>query len=116
MKLLGDEYNLKILSATSVKPKSISRLASELDIPEVSCYRKVKELHDNHLLDYVCNVPSKRGRDKRMFKTNLISFQIKFMCGKFDAQIYFDNNRNPLNIESSKLDFLTDDFSFGFGE
>ena len=42
--ILMDEYNMKIIAATSHKAKGARELAFLFDIPMASCYRKIKEL------------------------------------------------------------------------
>ena len=63
-RLLMDECNLKILSATTYKPRSARELSYIFGIPLASCYRKIKELEDQGFIKAVSRELTREGDRK----------------------------------------------------
>lgn len=55
-----DEDSCKILAFTYRNPKSVKDICVDLKIPQVKCYRRIKELEDLGLLRSVETSPRKR--------------------------------------------------------
>jgi DNA-binding Lrp family transcriptional regulator len=99
-KLLMDEYNLKILSATTFKPRSARELAYIFGIPLASCYRKIKELEDNGLIKAVSRELTREGKRYSKYQSQVGSIKIAFEQGrlKMNLQLAW---RQPIEIEET---------------
>jgi len=105
--ILGDEYNLKILSATKDGSMSIDKMVQELDIPMISCYRRVKELEKNNLLQSKF-IPSNSRKRKRAYSSNLKSYNIRYVNGKILTEIRYNNREEPDMYHVSSSSFYMD--------
>src|SRR5690349_621662 len=99
-KLLMDEYNLKILSATTFKPRSARELAYIFGIPLASCYRKIKELEDQGLIKAVSRELTREGKRYSKYQSQVGSIKIAFEQGrlKMNLQLAW---RQPIEIEET---------------
>jgi hypothetical protein len=78
MKLIADEYNIKILSATLKAPKSAVELSSVLEIPIASCYRKVHDLERTNLLEVADSILTQDGKRLKLYRSNVTNFYVTF--------------------------------------
>ncbi|MEM2933317.1 MAG: winged helix-turn-helix domain-containing protein [Methanocellales archaeon] len=78
MKLLADEYNIKILSASLKSPKSAQELSIDLNIPVASCYRKVRDLENANLLEVADSVLTPDGKRIKLYRSNVTRFYVTF--------------------------------------
>ena len=81
-KLIMDDVNMRILSATAFEALSARDLAYMFDIPLVSCYRKINELEDADLLKCVDKPLKANGKRVRKYKSQLIKVVLTFERGK----------------------------------
>ncbi len=86
-RLLMDEYNLMILSATYSNGKSARQLAYVFDIPIATCYRKIKELEDVGLLKCIDRPLTQDGRRYKIYKSELMGIKMSFERGKLRIRI-----------------------------
>jgi hypothetical protein len=104
--LLGDEYSLKILTATQNYFMSIDRMIDELGIPMISCYRRVRELERHNLLES-CYISSPGTKRKRAYQSNLQSYNIQYVNGGIRTQVRYNNKEEPefFDIKSNLIYF-----------
>ncbi|HKZ59159.1 MAG TPA: helix-turn-helix domain-containing protein [Candidatus Thermoplasmatota archaeon] len=99
-KLLMDEYNLKILSATTFKPRSARELSYIFGIPLASCYRKIKELEDEGLIKAVSRELTREGKRYSKYQSQVGSVRIAFEGGRLKMQLNLAW-RQPIEIEET---------------
>jgi hypothetical protein len=92
--LLGDEYNLKILTATQDYFMSIDKMIDQLDIPMISCYRRVRELERYNLLASRFVISDSRKK-KRAYLSNLRSYHIQYNNGKIRTEVRYNDKEEP---------------------
>lgn len=81
-RLVMDDYNLRILSATTFKERSARELAYLLDIPMATCYRKIKELLNAELLEEEESKLTKEGRRYKTYLSRVSAIHVSFENGK----------------------------------
>jgi len=81
-RVIMDEKNIRILSATAFKPLSAREIAYMFDIPLVSCYRKMAELESLGLLKCVDRPLTQSGKRVKVYKSQLIRVAVTFEGGK----------------------------------
>ena len=81
-KLIMDDVNMRVLSATAFEPLSARDLAYMFNIPLVSCYRKINELESAGLLMCVDKPLKANGKRVRTYKSQLIKVVLTFERGK----------------------------------
>src|SRR3989442_13013961 len=99
-RLLMDECNLKILSATTYKPRSARDLSYIFGIPLASCYRKIKELEDQGLIKAVSRELTREGKRYSKYQSQVGSIKIAFEQGKLRMQLQLAW-RSPIVIEET---------------
>lgn len=118
-KLIMDDVNMRVLSATAFEPLSARDLAYMFNIPLVSCYRKINELESAGLLMCVDKPLKANGKRVRKYKSQLIKVVLTFERGKlrialdvswkktqhFEASWTTKDEQN--SIESPSFDHLT---------
>ena len=80
IKTLGDKYNIEILSATS-DPKSANDLSDDLGVPIATCYRRIKDLTENDLLELYDRPLSEDHRRVKVYRRNVDGIEINFEDG-----------------------------------
>ena len=85
--ILMDEYNMKILAATSHKAKSARELAFLFDIPMASCYRKIKELLGAGLLKLDSTELSADGKRYKIYKSQIDCITMVYERGQMRLKI-----------------------------
>lgn len=81
-RVIMDEKNIRILSATAFRPLSAREIAYLFDIPLVSCYRKMAELESLGLLKCVDRPLTQSGKRVKVYKSQLIRVSVNFEGGK----------------------------------
>ena len=81
-RVIMDEKNIRILSATAFKALSAREIAYMFDIPLVSCYRKMAELESLGLLKCVDRPLTQSGKRVKVYKSQLIRVAVTFEGGK----------------------------------
>lgn len=81
-RVIMDEKNIRILSATAFRPLSAREIAYMFDIPLVSCYRKMAELESLGLLKCVDRPLTQSGKRVKVYKSQLIRVSVNFEGGK----------------------------------
>lgn len=99
--ILGDEYNLRILEAARKEPIAVERMVRELNIPVISCYRRVKELMEHGFLEANIIPDEERQKRKKVFRSNLESYRIRFAKGQILTEIRYVNKDAPEIIGST---------------
>jgi len=95
-----DECNLKILSATTYKPRSARELSYIFGIPLASCYRKIKELEDQGFIKAVSRELTREGKRYSKYQSQIGSIKIAFEQGKLRMQLQLAW-RQPIEIEET---------------
>lgn len=85
--ILMDEYNMKILAATSHKPKGARELAFLFDIPMASCYRKIKELLGAGLLSIESTELSADGKRYSVYKSQIDTVTLVYERGQLRMKV-----------------------------
>jgi hypothetical protein len=99
-KILMDETNLKILSATTFKPRSARELSYIFAIPLASCYRKIKELEQQGFIKSVSRELTREGKRYSKYQSQVGSVKIAFENGHLRMQLQLAF-RQPITIEES---------------
>lgn len=99
-KILMDETNLKILSATTYKPRSARELSYIFAIPLASCYRKIKELENQGFIKAVSRELTREGKRYSKYQSQVGSVKIAFENGHLRMQLQLAF-RQPITIEES---------------
>lgn len=95
--ILADEYNMKILAATSHKAKSARELAFLFDIPMASCYRKIKELLGAGLLSTEGTELSADGKRFKIYRSQIDCITMVYEHGQMRIKVDM-HLRPPLEI------------------
>lgn len=95
--ILMDEYNMKILAATSHKPKGARELAFLFDIPMASCYRKIKELLGAGLLEVESTELSADGKRYSVYKSQIDTVTLVYERGQLRVQVSM-SKRAPIEV------------------
>lgn len=82
-----DEYNMKILAATSHRAKSARELAFLFNIPMASCYRKIKELAAAGLLKMESTELSPDGKRYKVYKSQIDNVTLVYDKGQIHMKI-----------------------------
>jgi len=85
--IMMDEYNMKILAATSHKAKSARELAFLFDIPMASCYRKIKELLGAGLLKLDSTELSSDGKRYNVYRSEINCITMVYERGQMRLKI-----------------------------
>ncbi len=104
IELLSDEYMLKILYATNDKPRSITQLSEDFDIPITACYRRIEDLRARGLVFEEGTQVSEKGRRIKLYKSSISKIDVHFQNGKMVFEISTDDGER----KARELDVLTD--------
>ena len=77
-KILMDEYNIRILSATTFQARSARELSYMFGIPLASCYRKINELEKAGFLKAESRELTREGKRYNTYKSQVGSINIFF--------------------------------------
>jgi hypothetical protein len=81
-RIIMDEKNIRILSATAFRPLSAREIAYMFNIPLVSCYRKMAELERLGLIKCVARPLTQSGKRVKVYKSQLLKVAVTFEGGK----------------------------------
>ena len=81
-RVIMDEKNIRILSATAFRPLSAREIAYMFNIPLVSCYRKMGELEKLGLIKCVDRPLTQSGKRVKVYKSQLLKVAVTFEGGK----------------------------------
>ncbi|MDH4123509.1 MAG: helix-turn-helix domain-containing protein [Thermoplasmata archaeon] len=95
--LLMDEYNMKILAATSHKAKSARELAFMFDIPIASCYRKLRELAAAGLIKQESTELTADGKRYKVYRSQLDCVTLVYERGQMRMKVDM-HLRTPIEI------------------
>jgi predicted transcriptional regulator len=95
-----DEYNMKILAATSHKARSARELAFMFDIPLASCYRKLRELTAAGLLKVESTELTIDGKRYKTYRSQVNCVTLVYDRGKVRMKVDM-HLRQPLEIEKN---------------
>lgn len=95
--LIGDEYTLKILAATFIRPKGTQELSLKYDIPIAACYRRVRTLEKLGLLKCVDRILTQRGKWVRRYKSCVRNISVFFERGKLKVHLDLTTCSESLN-------------------
>jgi len=85
--LLMDEYNMKILAATSHKARSARELAFMFDIPLASCYRKLRELSSSSLIKLEGSALTPDGKRYKTYRSQIDCVTLVYEKGKMHMKV-----------------------------
>ena len=86
--ILGDEYYVKILTATASTPKNALQLSEEHDIPLAVCYRKIKYLETEGLLVGIDNMIGEKGKKTKKYLSQLKGASITLQDGRIMTKLW----------------------------
>jgi len=92
-----DEYNMKILAATSYKARSARELAFMFDIPLASCYRKLRELAAANLIKLESTQLPSDGKRYKIYRSQIDCVTLVYERGKFRMKVDM-HMKSPLEI------------------
>ncbi len=82
---------LKILYATNDKPRSITQLSEDFDIPITACYRRIEDLRARGLVFEEGTQVSEKGRRIKLYKSSVSKIDVHFQNGKMVFEISTDD-------------------------
>lgn len=85
--ILSDKPSLAILKLLDRKEYSIQQIASNLDLPVSSTYRKVNKLEHLHMLKKAKIVRKDDGTDESFYTSRIDEIQISFKNNKITCSI-----------------------------
>ncbi len=100
--VLMDEYNLKILAATALKPMSVREIAYKFDIPLASAYRKIKELESFGLIKVEETKLTKDGKRYKLYRSQVENFEVSYHRDMLKIKLHI-KWKEPEIIEKSIL-------------
>jgi len=77
LRVLGNKYNVEILAAAD-EPRTAQELSDELDIPQSTCYRRVKELSEAGLLEVEDGLPGDDGSHSERYQRRVSRLEVEF--------------------------------------
>jgi len=86
--VLMDEYNLKILAASAVKPVSVREIAYRFDIPLASAYRKIKELESMGLIKVDGTSLTPDGKRYKLYRSQVENFEVSYHKDKLRIKLH----------------------------
>ena len=86
-KILMDEYNIRILSATTFQARSARELSYMFGIPLASCYRKINELEKAGFIKAESRELTREGKRYNTYKSQVGSINIFFENGKLRMRL-----------------------------
>lgn|GEM_PF-713790 len=95
--LLMDEYNMKILAATSYKARSARELAFMFDIPLASCYRKLRELAAAGIMKLESTELTPDGKRYKVYRSQIDYVTLVYEKGKVSMKVDI-HLKSPLEI------------------
>lgn len=84
--ILSDKYCRQILQATQYKPKSAMELGKECGIPISTVYRRLQNLHDQHLMQTTGNI-SEDGKKYFLYKSKVDGISAVFSENGFQVDM-----------------------------
>ena len=100
--ILMDDYNLKILAATALRPMSVRELAYKFDIPLASAYRKIKELESMELIKVEDTRLTPDGKRYKLYRSQVENFEVTYHRDKLRIKLHI-KWREPEIIEKNIL-------------
>ncbi len=98
--VLMDEYNLKILAATTLKPMSVREIAYKFDIPLASAYRKIKELESFGLIKVEETRLTRDGKRYKLYRSQVENFEVSYHKNTLKIKLHI-KWKEPEVIEKS---------------
>jgi predicted ArsR family transcriptional regulator len=95
-KLLTDDYAERILAATYFYARSVQEVSDKYDIPIAACYRKMHDLEDAGLVEVEKIVTTSKGKNMKLYRSQLKTACIMFQEGHFKIRLEF-NHEEELN-------------------
>ncbi len=86
--VLMDEYNLKILAATALRPMSVRELAYKFDIPLASAYRKIKELESFGLIKVEDTRLTSDGKRYKLYRSQVENFEVSYHRNRLRIKLH----------------------------
>ncbi len=86
--VLMDEYNLKILAASAIKPVSVREIAYRFDIPLASAYRKIKELESMGLIKVEETRLTPDGKRYKLYRSQVENFEVSYHRDKLKIKLH----------------------------
>ena len=96
-RLLTDDYAERILVATYFYPRSVQEISDKYDIPIAACYRKMHDLEDAGLIEVEKIVTTSKGKNMKLYKSQLKSACIMFQEGHFRIRLEFNHDEDINN-------------------
>jgi predicted transcriptional regulator len=85
--VLADKYTRDIISLLSSAELSAQQIATQLEIPTSTTYRKLKTLEDLNLIKKTKVVRTLEGLDESYYRSTVAEINIKFKDGKMTYTI-----------------------------
>ncbi len=90
VRILTDNYAIKILAATSKDEKSAIQLSQELEVPIAACYRRLHMLEKAGLINAEERVTPK-GKKMKYYTSNIKRAHIKIEDNSLVVELMFSN-------------------------
>jgi predicted transcriptional regulator len=85
--VLADKYSLQIISILVNNELSAQQIATRLEIPTSTTYRKIKMLEDLQLIKKTKVIRTIEGLDESYYKSPVLEINVKFKDGKISYTI-----------------------------
>ncbi len=97
VRILTDNYAIKILAATNKEEKSAIQLSQELEVPIAACYRRLHMLEKAGLID-VYEKTTPKGKKMRYYISKIRRAHIKIEDNTLVVELLFSNgNKKKYN-------------------
>lgn len=87
LRVMSDEYVRKILRTTIINEKSIDEISHENSIPISTCYRRVHDLIDLHLLRVERTIITPTGKKYETFKSAIKDVRVSLSGDSFSVEV-----------------------------
>jgi len=84
---LADEYSRKIMLSTIPSPKSVEDLSTEDGIPLSTCYRKVTELTEDHILVVERMIMTPAGKKYAIYRATIEGVHVDMGPGSLNVTV-----------------------------
>lgn len=103
---ISDTYARGILLSTTTSAKSVDQICVENGFPVSTCYRRVKELINEGLLQIAQTTITPGGKKFHTFKAVFRAINVSICCGEISVELKDDYGvrESLLEIESGEKD------------
>lgn len=96
LSVLADAYSREMIILLTNTEMSAQQIATKLDIPTSTVYRKLKSLEKLKLIKKTKVIRTLEGLDESYYKCTVLEIDIKFKDGKISFKIELNKMNEPI--------------------